>query len=161
MFFDFRAGEDFSAQFADFTHLWIGIVLFMCGPGGAHFTRRLQAAVLNQSQADTHTHGDQVQESIEQACGGEKVSFRLEEIEDDQNAAGFQRRFQFQNHLAQRQMMQGRDGGDAIKMRGGEIPRHGIGNVKLKIRKLRGSRARDANHLGRKIQRNDVPGPLR
>ena len=57
-------------------------------------------------------------------------------------------------------MMQSRDGGDAIKMRGGKIPRHGIGNVKLEFRKLRGPRARDANHLGRKIERCNVPGPL-
>src|SRR5438552_14344105 len=73
MSFDCSTGKYFSAEFADFTHLWIGIVLFVCGPGGAHCSRRFQAAVLNQSQADTHAHGDQVQECIAQAfanrCG--------------------------------------------------------------------------------------------
>src|SRR5229473_8109786 len=57
-------------------------------------------------------------------------------------------------------MMQSRDGSDAIKMHGGEIPRHGVGNLKLKIRKLRGARARDPNHLWRKVERYHVPGPL-
>ncbi len=93
MLFNFSAGEDLSAEFADLAHPWIGIVLFVRGPGGAHCTRRLQATVVNQSQADAYAHGDEVQESIDQAGDREQVSFWLKKIEDDQNAARVQRRF--------------------------------------------------------------------
>src|ERR1700675_3789946 len=75
MFFDCRSGEKFSAESADFAHPWIGIVLSVRGPGGAHLPRRLQATVVNQSQADAHTHGDDVEEGIEQAFDREQVSF--------------------------------------------------------------------------------------
>src|SRR5712691_9351489 len=97
MFFDFRAGESVGAEVTDVAHRWIRIVLFVCSPGGAHFTRRLQAAVANQSQADAHTHRDDVQESIDHAGAREKVSFGLKQIEDNQNAAGVQSALQLQN----------------------------------------------------------------
>ena len=57
MSLDLSVGENFNAESTDFTHLWIGIVLSVCGPGGAHCPRRLQATVAHQSHADAHGLG--------------------------------------------------------------------------------------------------------
>ena len=51
---DFGAGQNVGAEPEDFVHRRIDIVRLMCGPGGARFARRKQAAVVNQSQTSAH-----------------------------------------------------------------------------------------------------------
>ena len=58
-------------------------------------------------------------------------------------------------------MMEGRDGGDAIKMRSGKLSLHHVGNFEFDLGKLGRSETRYANHFRRKIDSGHVPGPIR
>jgi hypothetical protein len=50
MLFDFGAGEEVGAGGADSVHVWVEVVWFVGGPGGAYFAARAQTAVMNQPQ---------------------------------------------------------------------------------------------------------------
>ena len=67
MLFDLCARKDFGAEGVDFFHRRVDVVALVCGPGGARGAAGEQAAVVTQSEADTHGHGYRVEESVDQA----------------------------------------------------------------------------------------------
>ncbi len=106
-------------------------------PRSAHFARRLQAAVMKQTQTTTDSHSDEVRQIVPQAGKLQNTSFRFEQIENYQNAIWPERLFEFQDYFTERQVMQSGYRRDNIKTARRKNFSHDIAAAIFNIRKWR------------------------
>ena len=115
-------------------------------PGLAHRLRVAQATGMNEPQSAVREHRETGAREVEPALVRHQV-------EHQQYAAGAERIAQTREQRAGVEVVEGGDRGDAVEALTREGPARGVGQLELEVRALRRAGARDADHLGREIER--------